>query len=251
MILRTTDELQTKILPIAACGGKLLSFTRKLYRWGFRQARSKYDNEKIFCHPLFHRDDKCSIVGMKSITAEGTKKALAAKCLMASQETRLPKKLKAPPTKTYHNVPVQDRSFHYGVESSGMPIVAAHHALLRQEESMFIPGVDPFPSPTRRFELGYCDGHPLRLSPPSGVHHLVSSTIHEALSECDARNRHTLLGYVLPAPSSLRTHNLNIVPRFDGPEPGMAYYSQSIISSINDFHGAYERVLSSISTKQD
>jgi hypothetical protein len=203
IILRTTQELQSKILPIAASGGKLLSFTRKLYRWGFRQARSKHDNEKIFCHPLFQRDDKTLIVGMKSITAEGTKRALAAKTsIMADEESKLPEQLKTPypSIEMDYNLHVHDR-FRCGANAT---MAITTHSISRQE-SMCIPGA-PWPP----VQFGVHHAHPLHLSPP-GVHHLLSSAIHGGKSELDAGMLHNSLGYFQPAPS-MQSRNLNIIP---------------------------------------
>jgi hypothetical protein len=218
VILRTTSpELPNKILPYASCGGKLLSFTRKLYRWGFRQARSSYDKEKIFCHPFFQRDDKTLIVGMKSTTAEGTKRALAAKSLMAFQESSSPKQLQeiCPPTtaKMDHNLPVHNR-FRCSGTNLAMPITT--HSIPR--EAMFIPGA--MCPPLAGFGMGY--GHPsFHLSPPAaGVHHLVSSTIHGAMSQLDAGKLHpSMAGYFQPPPSmqSLNTMPLLQPHRFNRP----------------------------------
>jgi hypothetical protein len=220
VILRTTSsELQDKILPLASCGGKLLSFTRKLYRWGFRRARCGYDKEKIFCHPFFQRDDKTLIVGMKSTTAEGTKRSLAAKSLMAFQESTLPKQLQeiCPPiAKMDRHLPVHDR-FRCGTNNLAMPITT--HSILR--EAMFIPGaIGP---PLAGFGMGY--GHPsFRLSPPAGVHHhLVSSTIHGAMSMgCQKAPHPSMAGYFQPPPPP-SMQSLDIMPllqphRFNRPK---------------------------------
>jgi hypothetical protein len=248
IILRTTQELQNKILPMASCGGKLLSFTRKLYRWGFRQARSKYEKQKIFCHPLFQRDDRRLMVGMKSITAEGTKRALAAKSLMAFQESRLPEQLKAPSPSTKmdrNHLLAHDRPC-YGANSV-MPI--ATHSSLRQE-SMFFPGANTWPH--ERFGMG-C-GHPF-LSP--GVHHPVS-TIHEAISGMDSEKRNPSMGGYLLPPPPLPNPNLTIMSLFgpnffDRPSFGNAYgqyetsegffgSGQSAIPSINKHEEEAERM---------
>ncbi len=90
IILRNMDEFQSKILNLVSCGAKFSSFTRKLYRWGFRQDRRSYDKakkkkEKVFCHPLFQRDHRQLTVEMKSVTAEGSRKASAAQSLAEKQ----------------------------------------------------------------------------------------------------------------------------------------------------------------------
>jgi hypothetical protein len=43
----------------------------------------------VFCHPLFQRDNKPLIKGMKSTTAESTRRAIAAHQLIEQQETQL------------------------------------------------------------------------------------------------------------------------------------------------------------------
>ncbi len=240
VILRTTSsELQDKILPLASsCGGKLLSFTRKLYRWGFRQARSSYNKEKIFCHPFFQRDDKTLIVGMKSTTAEGTKKALAAKSLMAFQESRSPKQLKAPYpfANIDHHLPAHDRPYY--ATNSAMPITT--HSLLR--ESMMLIPVGAMWPPAASYGMDY--GHSSLRLPPPGIQHLVSSTIHGAMSELDAGKLPTLLNYFQPAPppsmQSLNTMTLLLQPpHFNRPTllGGNTYCSQyeaAYISNLLD-----------------
>jgi hypothetical protein len=78
----------TRLSNLAGCPTKFVSFTRKLYRWGFRQipkrnARNpitQRDHARIFHHPLFQRDDKMLTVSMRSVTAEVTnRKARSAK----------------------------------------------------------------------------------------------------------------------------------------------------------------------------
>jgi hypothetical protein len=91
IVVRDTRYLIDKLLPLANSSGqaKFSSFVRRLYRWGFRQASSTHCDrndlhsyqenikEKVFCHPLFQRDNKPLIDGMKSITAAGTRRAIA------------------------------------------------------------------------------------------------------------------------------------------------------------------------------
>ncbi len=102
IVVRDTRYLINKLLPLANSSGqaKFSSFVRRLYRWGFRQAsgthcdrndlHSYQENikEKVFCHPLFQRDNKPLIEGMKSITAAGTRRAIAER-LMDIQESQL------------------------------------------------------------------------------------------------------------------------------------------------------------------
>jgi hypothetical protein len=178
VILRTTEEFQRKILPLASsCGAKLLSFTRKLYRWGFRQARPKDHNknvkQKIFCHPMFQRDNKPLMVGMKSTTAEGTR-------LEAHR----------PSTILDQHLLVRDSS--RSSSSLALPIgtrPAPYH------ESMIVPsaGID----------------QSLRLAPLNAPH-FIPSTISQVMAELEARTLHTSLGYFLPG-TTLRSPNLNIM----------------------------------------
>jgi hypothetical protein len=198
VILRTTEEFQRKILPLASsCGAKLLSFTRKLYRWGFRQARPKDHNkdvrQKIFCHPMFQRDNKPLMVGMKSTTAEGTRRALAAKSLIAIQETKTPEEqleAQRPSTILDQHLAVRDSSR----SSSSLALLigtrpAPYH------ESMIVPSAGSYRS--------------LRL-PPLDAHHFIPSTISQVMAELEARTLHTSLGYFLPG-TTLRSPNLNIM----------------------------------------
>lgn len=81
IVIRDKEELFKTILPIAHCKSKLYSsFTRKLYRWGFRRVRlgGETRNEIIFSHPLFKRDDKPLVTLMRSVSAEGVKRKTGA-----------------------------------------------------------------------------------------------------------------------------------------------------------------------------
>lgn len=82
-IIRDRNELVEKLLPLFFREGKFSSFTRKLYRWGFRQicipkGQKKKDRDLIFGHEHFKRDNKALITNMRSLTAAGTRRALAA-----------------------------------------------------------------------------------------------------------------------------------------------------------------------------
>lgn len=83
-IIRNREELVSNYVPriFHIHKAKFASFTRKLYRWGFRQVilRAKDDrrtteNDKIFVHEDFQRDNKKLLANMRSITAEGTRRA--------------------------------------------------------------------------------------------------------------------------------------------------------------------------------
>ncbi len=100
IILRNTQEFQNKILTLISYTAKFTSFTRKLYRWGFRQAKGspgnkkeekeKNKNEKIFRNALFQRDNRLLTVQMKSTTAEGKRKALASQSTVVEGHQQVP-----------------------------------------------------------------------------------------------------------------------------------------------------------------
>lgn len=82
-IIRDRKELVDSLMPLFFREGKFSSFTRKLYRWGFRQicipkGLNKKDREIIFGHEHFQRDDKALMFHMRSVTAAGTRRAIAA-----------------------------------------------------------------------------------------------------------------------------------------------------------------------------
>lgn len=87
------------LLPSFFPQSKFTSFTRKLYRWGFRQVNLKEEMHEfrsspkrivgtkqgsrgslpvVFSHESFQRDNKALMVQMRSVTAAGTRRALAA-----------------------------------------------------------------------------------------------------------------------------------------------------------------------------
>jgi hypothetical protein len=104
--IRDTRELTNKLLPLLAHTdlgqAKFSSFLRRLYRWGFRQvssssSKNKCDDHarnekvvkaKVFCHPLFQRDNKPLVEGMKSITAEGNRRAASSQHLTGIRQER-------------------------------------------------------------------------------------------------------------------------------------------------------------------
>jgi HSF-type DNA-binding len=78
-IIRNKDDLVKGLLPMFFRQGKLASFTRKLYRWGFRQVSVSPDGlsskkKMIFGHEWFQRDNKQLMASMRSITAAGTRR---------------------------------------------------------------------------------------------------------------------------------------------------------------------------------
>ena len=78
-IIRSKDELVQTWLPKFFRHGKFQSFTRKLYRWGFRQVNLPRDTsqerrELVFANPHFQRDSRGLMVSMKSVTAAGLRR---------------------------------------------------------------------------------------------------------------------------------------------------------------------------------
>ncbi|KAL3930366.1 MAG: hypothetical protein SGBAC_011797 [Bacillariaceae sp.] len=82
-VIKDRKELVDSLLPLFFREGKFSSFTRKLYRWGFRQicipkGGNKTDRELLFGHEYFQRDNKPLLSEMRSVTAAGTRRAIAA-----------------------------------------------------------------------------------------------------------------------------------------------------------------------------
>lgn len=78
-VIADQDELVNSFLPSIFPRTKYSSFTRKLYRWGFRQLgltanKRESGRKKIFGHDLFQRENKQLIVHMQSTTAEGARR---------------------------------------------------------------------------------------------------------------------------------------------------------------------------------
>jgi hypothetical protein len=73
-----------QLLPMFFRQSKFPSFTRKLYRWGFRQVSvvrhsSTNRRDMIFGHEFFQRDNKALMGRMRSVTAAGTRRAVQAR----------------------------------------------------------------------------------------------------------------------------------------------------------------------------
>ena len=96
-VIQDRAELCNSWLPVFFGQAKFSSFTRKLYRWGFRQI--KYDskpkasrtNDMHFGHVHFQRDDKSLLSHMQSDTATKRKRQ------MLSQETDFDSQSSIPP----------------------------------------------------------------------------------------------------------------------------------------------------------
>lgn len=75
-VIRHPDEFTRKVLPKFFKATKFSSFTRKLYRWGFRQVNRGIgpDDPIIFGNEHFQRDKLELMVQMRSITAASTRK---------------------------------------------------------------------------------------------------------------------------------------------------------------------------------
>lgn len=76
-IIRNPDEFTRHVVPKFFKATKFSSFTRKLYRWGFRQINRGIgpDDPIIFGNEFFQRDDESLIAKMRSVTAASTRKA--------------------------------------------------------------------------------------------------------------------------------------------------------------------------------
>lgn len=78
-VIRNPDEFTRKVLPNFFKATKFSSFTRKLYRWGFRQVNRGIgpDDPIIFGNEFFQRDNAELMAKMRSVTAASTRKAEA------------------------------------------------------------------------------------------------------------------------------------------------------------------------------
>lgn len=75
-VISNPDEFTRKILPKYFKATKFSSFTRKLYRWGFRQVNRGIgpDDPIIFGNEFFQRDNAELMAKMRSVTAASTRK---------------------------------------------------------------------------------------------------------------------------------------------------------------------------------
>ena len=75
-IIRQPEDFTRNVIPKYFKATKFSSFTRKLYRWGFRQVNRGIGPEDpiIFGNEHFQRDQPELIKHMRSITAAGTRK---------------------------------------------------------------------------------------------------------------------------------------------------------------------------------
>ena len=75
-VIRNCDEFTRTVVPKYFKPTKFSSFTRKLYRWGFRQINRGLgpDDPVIFGCAHFQRDAPEEMANMRSVTAAGTRK---------------------------------------------------------------------------------------------------------------------------------------------------------------------------------
>lgn len=74
IIVRNPDKLTDDVLPLFFKQTKFSSFTRKLYRWGFRQVNrgTGANDPVVFRSDNFRRDEKHLMANMRSVTAAKT-----------------------------------------------------------------------------------------------------------------------------------------------------------------------------------
>jgi hypothetical protein len=144
---------------------QLSSFTRKLYRWGFRKLANDCPhfncsvNDKVFRHPNFQRDDKPLALLMKSITAEGKRKALSSQ-LIAELNARDVRDQTLPlipfDVSSWQPLPVTQASL-LGSSSSN---VLFQSNLIQSHESDATQPVTPFSFGNACFALSTSQGQP-------------------------------------------------------------------------------------------
>mmetsp|Transcript_31554 Transcript_31554/g.65939 ORF Transcript_31554/g.65939 Transcript_31554/m.65939 type:complete len:437 (+) Transcript_31554:329-1639(+) len=84
-LVRHPTECAETIVPLFFKAAKFSSFTRKLYRWGFRQVEREHENghllppdAMIFASEHFKRDARHEMASMRSNTASGQKRKIIA-----------------------------------------------------------------------------------------------------------------------------------------------------------------------------
>jgi hypothetical protein len=90
-VISNPDEFTRQILPKYFKATKFSSFTRKLYRWGFRQVNRGIgpDDPIIFGNEYFQRDDAELMAKMRSVTAASTRKTEVSSMQMLAQKRAL------------------------------------------------------------------------------------------------------------------------------------------------------------------
>jgi hypothetical protein len=113
-IVRSKEEFVKHLLPMFFRQAKFPSFTRKLYRWGFRQvsvAQERSSNnrrEMIFGHEFFQRDNKALMARMRSVTAAGTRRAVASMSVKHQVSQSAEKLVIEPRNPQSNNKPMSD-----------------------------------------------------------------------------------------------------------------------------------------------
>jgi hypothetical protein len=121
------DGLVSAWLPMFFRQAKYSSFTRKLYRWGFRQVTIDGDAEtvstsiKYFGNENFQRQRKALLSNMRSVTAAGTRREEAAQSIV----DRGSKKTIEPAEDATRTAPVSSI-----VESTGLDAASSNHTCL-------------------------------------------------------------------------------------------------------------------------
>lgn len=90
-VVRNPDTFTRQVLPKFFKATKFQSFTRKLYRWGFRQVNRGIgpDDPIIFGNEHFQRDDEELMVKMRSTTAASNRRARGDLSTMAGRKRSL------------------------------------------------------------------------------------------------------------------------------------------------------------------
>jgi hypothetical protein len=92
-VIRSKEKFVSDLLPQFFRQSKFSSFTRKLYRWGFRQVnipRERLPKEMYFGNEYFQRDNKALLAQMRSITAAGLRREKAAETAKKSNQGEFP-----------------------------------------------------------------------------------------------------------------------------------------------------------------
>mmetsp|Transcript_42051 Transcript_42051/g.59073 ORF Transcript_42051/g.59073 Transcript_42051/m.59073 type:complete len:346 (-) Transcript_42051:65-1102(-) len=89
-VIRNPDEFTRNVLPKYFKATKFSSFTRKLYRWGFRQVNRGIgpDDPIIFGNEHFQRDNAELMAKMRSVTAAGIRKSQSLEAAQAQIEAQ-------------------------------------------------------------------------------------------------------------------------------------------------------------------
>ena len=130
---------------------KFSSFTRKLYRWGFRQicipkGHNKKERNMIFGHEHFQRADTSLMANMRSVTAAGTRRAIAA--LSARKKAKLLEESQPAPVKSPSEViearqPHDPCSLERPSMTQGLPITSEGQRSKKAPANLALSGLVP------------------------------------------------------------------------------------------------------------